>query len=176
MVIIQWSTRETVPTIGHRHLCHRVLYFRTFYMFSSTSIFKTRSAETTGPLPYLQPSTSLTKGLHAARAPTRPPTRWAEWLMPSLVPHAWICRTKQKGRTCSANCALLEVWTIATSTDLLLVHIYNIHTVHMLIENIVPILVLQLRVVSVRACRGAMPLGLDQEDGRCTLFSACWQL
>ena len=166
MVIIQWSTRETVPTIGHRHLCHRVLYFRTFYMFSSTSIFKTRSPETTvrsdisnpprvWPRDYMQ--LELRQG--------HPPNGQSDWC------HLWFPMLEsaepKKRRNMFSNGALLEVWTIAYfhwSVTRTHIYIYTDST-YMLIENVVLIL-----VVSVRACPGAMPLGLDQEKEYAPFF------
>ena len=155
-------------------------------MFSLTSIFTTRHWNNEVHHLHSTPQqVSLTKGLHAARAPTRPPTKWAEWLMPSLVPHAWICRTNKQAETFQQLCVVFqnawcfcwnrnvktdvrfkEVWTIATSPDLLVQYMYRFIYIYIFI---VLILVPRLRCSCVSVC---VPCtwGLDQEDGRCTQF------
>lgn len=171
MVIIQWSTRETVPTIGHRHLCHRVLYFRTFYMFSSTSIFKTRSPETTvrsdisnpprvWPRDYMQ--LELRQG--------HPPNGQSDWC------HLWFPMLEsaepKKRRNMFSNGALLEVWTIAYfHWSVTRTHIY-IYRQYIYVDR-----ECSTNTSCVCAClSGGHAIGVEPGEGICTLFSACWQL
>ncbi len=137
------TTGHPLPSLRHGFVC--LNFLTSLYMFSLTSIFTTRHWNNEVHHLHSTPQqVSLTKGLHAARAPTRPPTKWAEWLMPSLVPHAWICRTNKQAETFQQLCVVFqnawcfcwnrnvktdvrfkEVWTIATSPDLLVQYMYR---------------------------------------------------
>ena len=167
MVIIQWSTRETVSgPRGHRHLCHRVLNFRTFYMFSSTSIFKTRSPETTvrsdisnpprvWPRDYMQ--LELRQG--------HPPNGQSDWchlwfpMLESAEPKKKAEHVQQRRAVRGLNYCLLPLICYSYTY----IYIINIYRQYIYVDR-------ECSTNTSCVCPGAMPLGLDQEKEYATFF------